>query len=264
MRQKVYQIKQYINYLQRSKSRQGHGVHSPFVFDLIETVFNHIGQYYSFKRIEKVRIVLLKDKTIIKIEDFGAGSVQNKSNRREISDITKSALLDPEYAQLLFRLVNRFQSRNIIEIGTSLGITSAYLASVSKKSHLYTIEGSSDIYKIAKRNLNYLKIRNVELLQGSFDEQLPQVLNKIDSVDFAFIDGNHRYEATIRYFEMLLKKSTLSSVFVFDDIYWSEGMTKAWKEIISRPEVSVSIDLYRMGLIFFRKENTKENFTVRF
>jgi len=264
MNQKLFQIKQYINYQLVAKSRLGHGVHSPFVYDLIEQVFNHEGNYYAFNKIEKQRSKLLKSDKIIEIEDFGAGSSVNKHKKRKLSSIASTALLDSNHAQLLFRLVNRFQTQNIIELGSSLGITSSYLSFARKKSNIYTFEGSPEIAKIAENTFKQLKLSNIELHFGEFSNTLPQVLEKIDTVDFAFIDGNHRYEPTIKYFEMLLKKATNDSVFVFDDIYWSEGMAQAWKEIIARPEVSVSIDLYRMGIIFFRKESTKENFVVKF
>lgn len=264
MKQKIHQIKYYFKHLAKAKSRLGHGVHSPFVYDLIEQVFNHNGDYYIFNRIEKTRESLLKNHKTIEIEDFGAGSAVNKSNIRSISSIAKSALLDKDFSQLLFRLVNRFQPKTIIELGSSLGLTSAYLSSACKSSSLYTFEGSPEIAAIANRNLKHLKIKNTKLIIGEFDLKLAPILEEIETVDFAFIDGNHQYEPSIRYFEMLLKKSTPNSVFVFDDIYWSEGMTKAWHEIIARPEVVVSIDLYRMGLVFFRKESQKENFKVLF
>ncbi len=264
MNQKIHQIKQYFNYQGRAKTKLGHGVHSPFVYDLVETVFNNDGRYYCFSKIEKLRADLLKEKTVIEIEDFGAGSSQSISNIRKVSSIAKTALLGVEHAQLIFRLVNRFQPKSIIELGTSLGTTSAYLASACKNSQVYTFEGSSEISKIAKRNLNRLKINNIQVVTGAFDEKLPKALELIETVDFAFIDGNHRYEPTIRYFEMLLEKATPESVFVFDDIYWSEGMTRAWKEIVARSEVVVSIDLFRMGLIFFRKESQKQDFIIRF
>lgn len=264
MHQKIYQIKAYANHWKHANSKLGHGIHSPFVYDLVETVFNHMGSYYCFPKIEKQRQHLLSNKTLVEIEDFGAGSSVSKHKKRSLSSIAQTALLAPAHAQLLFRLVNRFQSKTIIELGSSLGISSAYLASACKDSTLYTIEGSPEIAKIAQQNLSKLKIENVILKTGPFEEQLPEVLKTVEQVDFAFIDGNHRYEPTLQYFELLLEKSHEDSVFVFDDIYWSEGMTKAWNEIIARPEVKVSIDLYRMGIIFFRKESLKQDFKIKF
>jgi predicted O-methyltransferase YrrM len=264
MQQKIFQAKQWFKYILTSKTRWGHGVHSPFVYNLIEQIFNHDGQYYSFSRIEEIRAHLLNQRQKIEVEDFGAGSVKLSRKKRRVSSIAYSSLLGKEHAQLLFRLINRFQPKNIIELGTSLGVTSAYLASAYKKSQLHTFEGSSAIADIAKDNFKQLKLDNIQVHVGNFDQQLPEVLKQMETVDFAFIDGNHRYQATLDYFELLLQKASPSSVFVFDDIYWSKGMTKAWKEIIARPEVKVSIDLYRMGLVFFRKESPKQDFRVRF
>ena len=264
MNQKLFQIKQYINYLFIAKSSLGHGVHSPFVYDLIEQIFNHEGQFYAFYKIEKRRDKLLNNHKILQIKDFGAGSSVNKNRKRKVSSIAKSALLHKKHAQLLFNLVNKFPVHNIIELGSSLGITSSYLAQAKKKAKVYTFEGSPEIAQIARNTFKQLQVSNIDLHQGQFKDELPKVIDKIDSVDFAFIDGDHRYEPTMAYFEMLLSKVTNQSVFVFDDIYWSEGMMRAWKEIIARPEVTVSIDLYRMGIIFFRKESSKENFIIKF
>ena len=264
MQQKIHQIKYFIKHLAQAHSRLGHGVHSPFVYELVEQVFNNNGEYYSFKAIEKLRVRLRNDKTIVEVEDFGAGSTQTQNNRRSISSIAKSALLGKEHAQLLFRLVNRFQPKTIIELGTSLGLSSAYLASACKHAMVHTFEGSPEISKLAQNNLKHLNLKNIKLHTGPFDLELPKLLDAIDSIDFAFIDGNHKYEPTLKYFNLLLQKSHPKSIFVFDDIYWSEGMTKAWKEIIAQPEVTVSIDLYRMGIVFFRTESPKQDFKIRF
>ncbi len=264
MKQKQHQIQSYFKYRFSAKSRLGHGVHSPFVFQLIQNVFNNKGQYYAYNAIEQQRTALSQNKTIINIKDMGAGSSVHKSNRRAVRSIAKTSLLNPEYAQLLFRLVNYFQPKSILELGTSLGLTTAYLASAKKQAEVYTIEACPSIKNIAEQHFAILGLKNIHSVLGSFDEQLPDVLKKMDTVDFAFIDGNHAYEPTLRYFEQILPKTTPGSVLIFDDIYWSESMTKAWEEIKSHPKVTVSIDLYRMGLIFFRTESSKEDFTIRF
>lgn len=264
MNQKIHQIRQYIRHQRQAKSRIGHGIHSPFVYELVEQVFNHSGNYYCYPKIEKYRQQLLTFHSVLNIEDFGAGSTKNNQKERKVSEIAKTALLNPEHAQLLFRLVNRFQPQTIIELGTSLGITSAYLASAYKQAQIYTFEGSPEIAQMAQKTFKKLKMNNIQQITTSFDDTLPQTLEQINTVDFAFIDGNHRYEPTLRYFEQLLEKASEHSVFVFDDIYWSEGMTRAWNKIISHPKVTVSIDIYRMGLVFFRKSNPKQNFKIKF
>ena len=243
--------------------RKGHRVHSPFVYDLVENIFNHTETYYPFIKIEKKRKSLLQSKKIIEVKDYGAGSLKLKNSQRKVSDIARYSLSNAKEAQLLFRIVNRFQPKILIEIGTSLGITSAYLASVNKKSKLYTLEGAPAIAKIAAQTFKQFRFRNIELIEGEFSQKLPALLQKIDAVDFALIDGNHRYKPTIEYFDLLLEKAHNDSVFIFDDIYWSEEMQQAWKEIIARQEVRISIDLYHMGIVFFRKENTKQDFKIR-
>lgn len=264
MSQKLYQIRQYIKFIFQSKTRWGHGVHSPFVYDLIESIFNHPGQYYDFKTIEDFRFKLLRNQNKIKVEDFGAGALQKKQHQRSISKIAKTSLLDTHHAQLLFRLANRFQPRTMIELGSSLGITASYLASACKNAQLYTFEGSPEIAKIAQHHLKEIGSKNSQVVIGSFDEQLPLIIQHLETVDFAFIDGNHRYEPTLKYFEWILEKINHSTVLIFDDIYWSKEMTQAWKTIIAHPKVTISIDLFRMGLVFFRTENPKQDFKVKF
>ncbi len=264
MKQKIHQIKSYCSYRLRAKSRLGHGVHSPFVFNLIQDVFNHKGVFYAYKNIEKRRKALLQIGDKIEITDLGAGSAVNKSNIRSVRSMAKNALLPQEQAQLLFRLVNHFQPQTILELGTSLGLTTAYLASAKKQAQVYTIEACPNIQQIAKQTFKSLNLPNIHPVLGSFDDKLPPLLTQLETVDFAFIDGNHAYEPTMQYFHQILPKVTSKSVLIFDDIYWSKSMTKAWEEIKANPKVTVSIDLFRMGLVFFRKESSKEDFTVRF
>jgi predicted O-methyltransferase YrrM len=153
----------------------------------------------------------------------------------------------------------------MLELGTSLGITSAYLASAKDDSKLVTMEGSKEIAAIAQSNFEKLNVKNVSIITGNFDDQLPAFLNRQDKLDFVFIDGNHRLEPTLRYFEMLLPKTREGSILIFDDIHWSEEMEMAWKQIQHHPQVTVTVDLFFIGLVFFRKENkVKQHFLINF
>jgi len=263
LNQKVFQIISYLQHWRKASPRKGHRVHSPFVYDLIENIFNNNETYYPFIKIEKKRKRLLQSKKSIEVKDYGAGSLKLKNNKRKIRDIARYSLSSPKEAQMLFRIVNRFQPKTLVEIGTSLGITSSYLAAVNKKSKLYTLEGCPATARIAALSFKQFRFRNIELIEGEFSQTLPALLQKIDQLDFALIDGNHRYKPSIEYFNLLIEKAHNDSVFIFDDIYWSEEMQKAWQEIITRKEVTISIDLYHMGIIFFRKENSKQDFKIR-
>jgi predicted O-methyltransferase YrrM len=246
----------------RLRSTRLHGIHSPFVFDLQHQVILHKGQYHVFPLIEDLRAHLLDDKRDITIKDFGAGSKTNPNKTRRISDIAKNSAKPAKYAQLLFRLVNRFAPDTIFDLGTSLGLTTTYLASARRNATVFTFEGCPETAKLAQDNFNSLKLGNIKIVEGNLDETLTETLKKVEKLDFVFFDGNHRYEPTMRYFRQCLAKAHEGSVFILDDIYWSAEMERAWKEIVAMPEVTVALDLFQIGILFFRKGQEKEYFTI--
>lgn len=196
--------------------------------------------------------------------DLGAGSKVTKSSKRAIASIVRNAEKSPVLAQLLFRLIDYTKPKTIIDLGTSLGLTTLYQASVDKTTQVVTFEGCPETAKIAIANFQKLNRKNITLIQGNIDSTLPEALTKVEKIDFAFFDANHRYEPTIRYFKECLKKSHEESLFVFDDIHWSKEMEKAWEEIKNHNEVTITIDLFFIGLVFFRKKQPKQNFILNF
>lgn len=258
-------VKKYINYYLRASNRTGHGMHSPFVFDFIQNVLNNKSNYQAPKEIEELRQQLLSDQRVITIEDLGAGSRTHSSNQRSVNQIARSTLKSKRLAQVLFRLVRHYQPQSIIELGTSLGITTSYISKANPNGHIITIEGNESIASLAKENFRKLNCDNIQLLQGNFDFLLPSAIRQLSSIDLAFIDGNHRYEPTINYFHQLLSGSHNNSILVFDDIHWSPEMEKAWNEIKQHPSVQYTIDIFFLGFVFFREEfKVKQNFTIRF
>ena len=260
MKQKLWQTFQFGKYLLRSFHL--HGIHSPFIYELNEVVFKEKTRFYAFDEVEAIRSKLLLTHKEIKVLDLGAGSQVNNSKTRKISQIAKSALKSPKNAQVLFRLVQKFKPNTILEIGTSLGITTCYLARSNKASNIFTLEGSPEITKVAQINFNKLGIKNVNQIVGNFNETLSETLKSIKVLDFVFFDGNHQKTPTLAYFNECLKKADENSIFVFDDIYWSKEMTTAWKEIKRHEKVVVTIDCFEMGIVFFKKDQAKEHFTV--
>lgn len=255
----------YFSYYLTASNSKGHGVHSPFVFDFITNVLNDSRQFYAYQELEQLRHDLLSNKKLLSIEDFGAGSTVHKSNQRKVSDIARSSLKPKKYGQLMFRMVDYYKANNIVELGTSLGITTAYLAAGNLKGQVYTFEGAKQVAEVARQNFEKVSLNNIEIIEGNFDNTLQSQLNKISRIDFAFVDGNHRKEPTIQYFEQLLAKASEHSVFIFDDIHWSKGMEEAWKYIQQHPSVTLTIDLFFIGLVFFRKEQkVAQHFAVRF
>lgn len=257
--------KKYFYYFLHSYNGKGHGVHSPFVFDFIIHVLNDRKKYDCYLKIESQRKQLLANNTLIEVEDFGAGSAVNPFKRRRIKDIAASSLKGKKYAQLLFRIAHYYRAKTIVELGTSLGITTSYLASASRHSKVYTFEGSGNIASIAKCNFGKFDLKNIELTEGNFEKTLPSINKKIEKVDLLFIDGNHRKVPTLEYFDFFLNKATNNSIFIFDDIHWSEEMEAAWKIIKGHQSVTLTIDLFFIGLVFFSSDfKVKQDFPIRF
>ena len=258
-------VLQFLQYYLNASNGKGHGIHSPFVFEFVKKVMNDDRHFYAYDSIELVRKSVLKNKKVLSITDYGAGSTVTKSNERKVKDIAGSALKPKKFAQLMFRMVDYFQPKTIVELGTSLGITTSYLASANVASSVYTFEGAAEVAAIAKENFHSLGLKNIKVIEGNFDDTLQPVLNELATIDFAFVDGNHRKEPTIRYFEQLLEKSNEDSIFIFDDIHWSKGMEEAWQYIQQHPAVKLTIDLFFIGIVFFRKEQkVPQHFVIRF
>lgn len=260
MSSNLHILKNYINHWFKAKGR--HSIHSPFLFSLYENCISNIAKYPIDNSIEQIREKLLANDNSIAVDDLGAGSKIDNSHQRKISQIAKHSLKSKKEAIFLACFSKHISAQNIIELGTSFGTTALYIAKHNPKAKIHTIEGSAEIAKIATSNFQQLNFDNIQLHIGNFDDILPKLLNEI-TADIIFIDGNHTKEATLRYFEMALEKINPKGFMVFDDIYWSKGMTKAWKSIIKHPKVSISIDFFHLGIISIDQDFTKQDFRLR-
>jgi len=247
----------YLAYL--LQSRNEHGIHSPFVFDLYTNVIKPDNSYYSFANIESIRAKMLLSMDSIAVKDFGTGH----SLKRKIRDIARYSLKRPVHARLLFRLTNHFQPGTILELGTSLGITTMYLASANKKALLITVEGCPETATIAKQNFKKINLQNIQLINEQFDDALPSLLEQHDTLDLVYFDGNHKKGPTLSYFRQCLNKANHKSVFIFDDIHWSNEMNQAWCEIKSHEKVFVTIDLFFFGIVLLNPELQEQHFVLR-
>jgi predicted O-methyltransferase YrrM len=255
-------VKSFIHHRLKAKTR--HGVHSPFVYHLVDKVIYDFIPKADYKSIEQLRKTLLTEKREITITDLGAGSHVNNNKKKYVNQLAKNALKPPRLAQLIYRLANVTKPKNIIELGTCLGLTTAYLAKAAPEASIKTIEGCNETAAIARENFNKLHLSSIDLLVGNFDKILPGIINQTDSLDFVFVDGNHRKDATLNYFNWCLPKVHDNSLLIFDDIYWSKGMKEAWEEIKNHPQVTVTIDLFWIGLVYFKKGQEKEHFRIKF
>ncbi|NQX85997.1 MAG: class I SAM-dependent methyltransferase [Flavobacteriaceae bacterium] len=255
----INKIVAYIKFLLSSTNQ--HGVHSPFVYDLVTKCFYDSTRYDDYAKISTYKDKLLKDQTKINVTELGAGSRILKTNKRIVAKMTKSAGSTTPRAKLLYRLIQHLESRQILELGTSMGIATYSMHLAQKTFDITTIEGCPNISAFTKENFKNYGVDNVELKTGNFKDVLKDLTH--NTYDLIYFDGNHQKQATIDYFETLLPTANNNTLFIFDDIYWSKGMTEAWNTIKDHPQVTVSIDTFFWGFVFFRKEQQKEHFIIR-
>jgi predicted O-methyltransferase YrrM len=256
-------VLKYLNYQLTSYTE--HDLHSPFMYNFYIELIENKNPFGDFEDLNSIRIQLQNNTTEIEITDLGAGSKKLNSTKRQIKKIARYGIAQQKQAEFLYKLLNKFNPKNVIELGTSIGLTSLYLSKAVPQSTIYTIEGCPNLYEFSNALFKSAQTKNIKPILGNFNQQLPKLLSEINSLDFFYIDGNHAYEPTMNYFNLALQKKNAQSLFMFDDIYWSDGMQKAWKEICANKEVTLSLDFFYFGIVFFRTENKqKEHFTIKF
>ena len=268
----LYRVRTWLRHYLTAWNTGGEGVHSPYLFEWVRMVMSDKYAYRIWNDIERVRAQMLTSKEVVEFVDYGSGKRQlgeHARSERLVREIAKGSLAKAKYAQMLFRLVNWLghqlrkddEGLTIVELGTSLGVTTAYMAGVDARDKIYTYEGCEAVAKIARDNWKALGINNIECRIGTIKGEI--LKGCLERVDIAFIDANHTYEASLEYFNVLASKVHEKSVIVMDDIYHSEEMEKAWKEICEDERVTTTIDLYQMGLVFFDKHYWKRNYRMR-
>ncbi|TAJ14331.1 class I SAM-dependent methyltransferase [Marinilabiliaceae bacterium JC017] len=254
----------YLKYSLVARHAKGYGIHSPFIFDLVRDTIYDTNSFYAFEEIEAYREQLLKSKEKLEVIDLGVGSHKMDRHHRKVADLVRISSINKKYGELLFRLVYRFKPQTILELGTSIGMSTLYLSLPNKKADVFSIEGCENTAHFAAQSLAKFGLSNVQQVVGRFSDVLPDMVSKFETLDFVYIDGHHERKATLDYFQLCLQKVNNDSIFVFDDIYWSQGMSEAWEIIKNHPQVTVSIDLFQLGIVFFKKECQKQHFIVRY
>jgi len=241
-----------------------HSLQAPFIYNLYTKYIQKDFNKNHFKSIEKTRAKLLNEDFLVATVNYGATSIVHPNlQRTKVSTIAKKGLTSSKVSRLLARLIEFSGAKNIIELGTSFGLNTMYLA-YKKDTSVITFEGSEDIANVAQTNFELHKKNNIELILGNINNTLPEFLNARIRIDFAYIDANHKYKPTIQYFESIIKRMHKDSILVLDDIYWSKEMTQAWNEIKEHPEVTHSIDLFSVGIVFFQPDLVKTNYRLMF
>ena len=288
----IYRAKSWLKFRLTAWNTGGEGVHSPYLFEWVRMVMMDKNSFYIWGDIERCREKILRDERELEFVDYGSAiksrSLENGSeavcrlkfrDMRRVRDIARRSLAKRKYAQMLSRLVNwlgtshrlengsetayslEFRGLTIVELGTSLGVTTAYMAAMDSRNRVVTFEGCEAVANMARENWKALNINNIECRVGEIDVE--QLARDIEHLDVAFIDANHTYASTCEYFDVLAGKVREKSVIVVDDIHYSEEMEKAWKAICADERVTSTIDLYQMGLVFFDKHYWKRHYTMR-
>jgi predicted O-methyltransferase YrrM len=254
----------FIRYKLFSGHKSGHGIHSPFVFDIVSKVFrNKIDPHVVFT-IEKIRKKLIAHQGVLEVNDLGAGSERMKTSSRKVSDIVRYSSVPEKYGVLLANMSEAFGGRMILEFGTSLGISTMYLASKVSGTPVITMEGCSSTADIAVESFKEAGFGNIRVMTGSFDDLLPQVEREGNIPGLVFIDGDHRKDSVLRYFDSVAAMSDNSTVVIIDDINLSRGMAEAWDEIRKDRRVTAAIDIFRMGIVFFKEGINRYDYVIRY
>lgn len=255
-----YQQKEFTKFLLKSNNQ--HGVHSPFVYDLVTKCFYQKKQKNLWHSFLNIKQQLLDNKEYIKVTDFGAGSMIFKNNNRQISKIAKVAGISNKKATNFIKIINYFKPVDILEIGTSLGLATSAIKIGNSNTKITTLEGCPETSKIAEELFKKNKFLNIKIINGNFKKTLPEITNN-KKFDGIYFDGNHTKQATLNYFETCLQTVKNESFWIFDDIYWNREMKEAWLIIKNHPKVRVTVDVFYFGIVFFRKEQAKEHFKIR-
>ena len=262
MSAKFFQLKSFLTYWLDAVDE--HSLHSPFLFDFYTNVLKKEFSDPDLDALKRIKRKFERDHRTIHVTDFGSGSLKMKTSSRKISDIARISTTPEKYSRLYSRILRHYNCTNILELGTSLGINTIYLAKAHAEAQVWTIEGSHEIALIAKHLFEEINVKNIQLIEGNIDHVLPAFLDSVEKIDFAFIDANHRFEPTVTYVDLILKKIHANSILVLDDIHYSREMEHAWRTLQGREKVCTTIDLYRCGLIFFNPALTKQNAVLKF
>ncbi len=270
MKNTIFRAAAYLRHHFTAWNTGGEGIHSPYLFYMVRMWFYDPNAYYCFADIEQQRRAWLATSDTIDVEDLGSGAVRAGAHyKRSVADIARTSLESPQVGQLLFKLTMHLTHEagrplHIVELGTSLGITTAYLALPDSRNRVATFEGCRTVAALARKTWEKVGARNVQLTEGNIDKTLPAYLAEEPStIDIAYIDANHTEEATLRYFRLLLPRMEAKSMVVVDDIHHSPEMERAWRQIEQEAGVTTTMDLYCIGIVLFDPHYMHKNYRLR-
>jgi predicted O-methyltransferase YrrM len=232
------------------RARTAYDLQSPFAYAFARETLDDRRWYYVFSEAEALRDTWKRDKRAIDTLDLGAGG---RGGRRKVADLARHSATPPLFCRWLFHIVRFVRPERMLEMGTSLGVSALYQSAAARSARFITLEGCPQTAGLARKTFDRMHCP-VDLRQGAFDDLLPEALADLERLDYLFLDGDHSRAGTLRYLEQCLRYTHNETVWVIADIHWSDEMEKAWKDIQAFPGVTMTVDLFGLGVVFFRRE----------
>lgn len=263
MLKKISLLIKYLKFCLSSVSK--YSIHSPAVYTLITKDLKSEIDKSILEIFRNNRLELYNNRRVIEVSHFR--NTRNKTTyfieMNRIRSLARKISIHKRDGELLYRLVKKFKPETIIELGTGFGLSALYMAKASPTSKIYTFEGCANKAEVASSMFMRNELMNISLQTGIFDKLLQPLIKQLLSVDFAFIDGNHTSKGMLNYFNLLLPKCSEKTILVFHDIHWSTDMEDGWNKLISAPEITATLDFFTLGIVFFDKKMSKQNFKIR-
>lgn len=263
-----------INYFQQYLFRKPFGIHSPFLYAFSNACIFNDPPAEEFIMLENIRKNLKNNESEILVTDYGMGPRfgprKEKTNNkplqysRQVKSIARNSLQQSAYCRLFYRIVQYLQPETIIELGTSLGLTTCYFALGNPKARVFSLEGCPKTAEIAKETFAKAGVSNVELITGDFSKSLPVALKKCPSPGIVYIDGDHSFEGVLRNFTNISNHLNAKSVVIVDDIRLSKPMYAAWKQMAAWENTTMALDMGKIGLLFFNPALSKQLVRIGF
>jgi predicted O-methyltransferase YrrM len=253
----------YIRFIVTAGHRKGHGIHPPFAYELVSKVLFDREYKEAYDQLKNLRNTLKRNKTNLHVSSIGVNSKHFTGNTRRIGQLLKHSSIQSKYSKFFYRIAEYYRPNTIIELGTSIGVSTLSFALGNPKAKVLTIEGNSALCNFAGELFKAEGVNNITLFEGDFDEHLQIINTDYPPPDLVFIDGNHSKEATLRYFKFFVHWME-EGFLIFDDINWSAGMQEAWKDIVDDERAQITFDLFRMGIVVRRKQVTPGHYRIRF
>ncbi len=265
LQQRIIYAFKFLRYRLFARHRKGHGIHSPFLFKLVHQVWQQEIPPADEQKMKHLARSNPSDHAIVDCNRAGAGSHISQKKMRRISSIFQSSGIPNRYGRLLHRVTAFYQPQLVLEFGTSLGISSAWMALGCPRARVYSVEAVPALAEKARQNHQEIDVQNIQVVTMDFNalihkNELPQAASCL-----IFIDGDHTFKATLELFKYAVQNFYSEQlVVIIDDIHWSAGMEQAWKQIQQHERVRVTLDIFRMGLVFFDSNLSRQNFIIKY